>query len=71
MKKKTHKFDFIEMTRVRSMCGVTEMNIVMNDEVQCSFGVTGKMGVKKVRIVLNWFGLMKLVTHERMTKTVY
>ncbi len=55
---------------LKSMCGVTRMNRVRNDEVRRRKGVERELAKRAEHGVLRWFGHVERMKEERLVKKI-
>ncbi|KAK7882210.1 hypothetical protein WMY93_028384 [Mugilogobius chulae] len=65
------KLNVMEMKCLRSMCGVTRMDRVRNEEVRRRTGVVRELADRAERKALGWFGHVERMEGERLVKKVY
>ena len=66
-----NRLNVFEMRCLRSMCGVTRMDRVRNDEVRRRSGVKTELAERVDESVLRWFGHVMRMSEERLTKRVW
>ena len=59
-----------EMKCLRSMCGVTKLDKIRNEEVRERTGVRNELAVRVDKNVLRWFGHVERMDDERLLKKV-
>ena len=64
------KLNVMEMKCLRSMCGVTRMDRVRNEEVRRRTGVRKELSGRAEQSVLRWFGHMERMDEDRMVKKI-
>ena len=64
------RLDVMEMRCLRSMCGVSRMDRLRNEEVRRRTGVMGELAGRAERSALRWFGHMERMGEERLVKKV-
>ncbi len=60
----------MDMRCLRSMCGVTRMDRVRNDEVRRRKGVVRELAERTEQGVLRWFGYVERMVEERLVKKI-
>ena len=65
------RVNVLEMSCLRSMCGVTRWDRVRNEEIRRSVGVEASLSDRVDRCVLRWFGHVERMDETRMVKKVY
>jgi len=63
-----YKFNIMDMKFPKSMCSVTRMERVRNDEVRCRVGVWVDMSDEVVRKILKWFRHVEPMSESWNTK---
>ena len=64
------KLNVREMRCLRSMCGVTWMDRVRNEEVRRRTGVTRQLADRAEQGVLRWFGHVERMAEGRLVKKI-
>ena len=64
------RLNVMEMRCLRSMCGVTRMDRIRNEEVRRRTGVVQEMAGRAEQRVLQWFGHMERMDEERLVKRI-
>ena len=64
------RLNVMEMRCLRSMCGVTRMDRVRNEEVRRRTGVLQEMSARAEQRVLQWFGHVERMDEERLVKKI-
>ena len=64
------RLNVMEMRCLRSMCGVTRMDRVRNEEVRRRTGVVRELADRAEQGVLRWFGHMERMDGERLVKKI-
>ncbi len=62
------RLNVMEMNCLRSMCGVTRMDRVRNEEVRKRTGVVKELAERAEQRVLLWFGHVARMEEERLGK---
>ena len=66
-----NRLNVFEMRCLRSMCGVSRLDRLRNEEIRRRMGVTKEMAERVDESVLRWFGHMERMDEERLTKRVW
>ena len=69
-KTERNKLNVFEMKCLRSMCGVTRLDRIRNEEVRERTGVRKELAVRVDGNVLRWFGHVERMDDERLLKKV-
>ena len=64
------RLNVLEMRCLRSMCGVTRLDRIRNEEVRRRTGVVRELAERADQRVLKWFGHMERMSDERLVKRV-
>ena len=64
------RLNVMEMRCLRSMCGVTRMDRMRNEEVRRRTGVGRELAVRAEQGVLRWFGHVERMEEERVVKRI-
>ncbi len=64
------RLNVMEMRSLRSMCGVTRMDRVRNEEVRRRTGVVKVLAERAEQGVLQWFGHVERMEEERLVKKI-
>ncbi len=64
------RLNVMEMRCLRSMCGVTQMDRVRNEEVRRRTGVVKKLAERAEQGVLRWCGHVERMEEERLVKKI-
>ena len=64
------RLNVMEMRCLRSMCGVTRMDRVRNEEVRRRTGVLQEMSERAEKRLLQWYGHMERMNEERLVKKI-
>ncbi len=64
------RLNVMEMRYLRSMCGVTLMDQVRNDEVQRRTGVVKELAERAKQGVVRWFGHVERMEEECLVKKI-
>ena len=65
------RLDVMEMRFLRSMCGLTRLDRIRNEEIIRRMGVQNKLSGRVENFVLRWFGHVEIIDDERMAKRLY
>ena len=65
------RLNVFEMSCLRSMCGVTRLDRITNEEIRRRVGVEVELSERVNRSVLRWFGHVERMSEERMARKVY
>ena len=68
---KRDRLNVFKMRCLRSMCGVTRLDRIRNDEVRRRTGVVKELTGRADENVLRWFGHMERMSEDRLTKRVW
>ena len=67
---RVYRLNVTEMRCLRSMCGVTRMDRVRNEEVRRRTGVVKGLAERADQGVLRWFGHVERMEEERLVKKI-
>ncbi len=65
-----NRLDVMEMRCLRSMCGVTRMDQVRNEEVRRRTGIVKELAERAEQGVLRWFGHVERMEEKHFVKKV-
>ncbi len=64
------RLNVMEMRCLRSICGVTRMDRVRNDEVRRRTGAVKELADRAEQGVLRWFGHVERMEEQRLVKKI-